>query len=145
MNSEHYSKLKRMYLQSNVNMQLYPTTECEIELRKATISIALSDQYFHALNAVHGSVYFKLLDDSAFFAVNSIVEDAFVLTTSFTSNLVRPVSSGKIEAIGQVRFESKNLFMAESTLYDEKGNEIAFGSGSFVKSKINLSEEIGYK
>ena len=145
MNSEHYSKLKRMYLQSNVNAQLYPTTECEIELRKATISIALSDQYFHALNAVHGSVYFKLLDDSAFFAVNSIVEDAFVLTTSFTSNLVRPVSSGKIEAIGQVRFESKNLFMAESTLYDEKGNEIAFGSGSFVKSKINLSEEIGYK
>ena len=145
MNSEHYSKLKRMYLQSNVNTQLYPTTECEIELRKATISIALSDQYFHALNAVHGSVYFKLLDDSAFFAVNSIVEDAFVLTTSFTSNLVRPVSSGKIEAIGQVRFESKNLFMAESTLYDEKGNEIAFGSGSFVKSKINLSEEIGYK
>jgi uncharacterized protein (TIGR00369 family) len=94
---------------------------------------------------VHGSVYFKLLDDSAFFAVNSIVEDAFVLTTSFNSNLVRPVSSGKIEAIGQVRFESKNLFMAESTLYDEKGNEIAFGSGSFVKSKINLSEEIGYK
>jgi uncharacterized protein (TIGR00369 family) len=124
---------------------LYPTTECEIDLRKATISIVLSDQYFHALNAVHGSVYFKLLDDSAFFAVNSIVEDAFVLTTSFTSNLVRPVSSGKIEAIGQVRFESKNLFMAESTLYDEKGNEIAFGSGSFVKSKINLSEEIGYK
>ena len=145
MNSEHYSKLKRMYLQSNVNTQLYPTTECEIELSKATISITLSDQYFHALNAVHGSVYFKLLDDSAFFAVNSIVEDAFVLTTSFTSNLVRPVSSGKIEAIGQVRFESKNLFMAESTLYDEKGNEIAFGSGSFVKSKINLSEEIGYK
>jgi uncharacterized protein (TIGR00369 family) len=145
MNSEHYSKLKRMYLQSNVNTQLYPTTECKIELRKATISIALSGKYFHALNAVHGSVYFKLLDDSAFFAVNSIVEDAFVLTTSFTSNLVRPVSSGKIEAIGQVRFESKNLFMAESTLYDEKGNEIAFGSGSFVKSKINLSEEIGYK
>jgi len=134
-----------MYLQSNVNTQLYPTTECEIDLRKATISIVLSDQYFHALNAVHGSVYFKLLDDSAFFAVNSIVEDAFVLTTSFTSNLVRPVSSGKIEAVGQVRFESKNLFMAESTLYDEKGNEIAFGSGSFVKSKINLSEEIGYK
>ena len=114
-------------------------------MRKATISITLFDQYFHALNAVHGSVYFKLLDDSAFFAVNSIVEDAFVLTTSFTSNLVRPVSSGKIKAVGKVRFESKNLFMAESTLYDEKGNEITFGSGSFVKSKIKLSEEIGYK
>jgi len=28
---------------------------------------------------------------------------------------------------------------------DEKGREIAFGTGNFAKSKISLSEEIGYK
>ncbi len=145
MNSEHFEKLQRMYLKANINTQIFDTTECEIELKKATISLTISEKYFHALGAIHGSVYFKLLDDAAFFAVNSIVEDAFVLTTSFNSNIVRPVNSGKITAIGEVRFASKNLFIAESTLFNEDGKEIAFGTGHFAKSKVSLTEEIGYE
>ena len=96
------------------------------------------------MGAIHGSVYFKLLDDAAFFAVNSIVEDVFVLTTSFNTNIVRPVDSGKIKAVGEVRFASKNLFIAQSTLLDERGKEIAFGTGHFAKSKVSLTREIGY-
>ena len=134
-----------MYLRSNVNTHLYETTECEIELEKSTISITISDKYFHALGAIHGSVYFKLLDDAAFFAINSIVEDVFVLTTSFNINLLRPANSGKITAVGKVKYRSKNLWVAESTLYSEEGKEIAFGTGNFAKSKITLSEEIGYQ
>jgi acyl-coenzyme A thioesterase PaaI-like protein len=41
-----------------------------------------------------GSVYFKMLDDAAFFAVNSIVEDVFVYTVSLNVQLLRPVASG---------------------------------------------------
>lgn len=145
MTLEHFEKLQRMYLKANVNTQIYDTTECHIELKKATISLSISDKYFHALGAIHGSVYFKLLDDAAFFAVNSIVEDAFVLTTNFNSNIVRPVSKGKITAIGEVRFISKNLFIAASTLYNEDGKEIAFGTGHFAKSRVQLTPEIGYK
>ncbi|MEM9548045.1 MAG: PaaI family thioesterase [Bacteroidota bacterium] len=145
MNTTHFTKLRNMYLKSNVNTQLFDTTECEIELGKSTISLIISDKYFHALGAIHGSVYFKLLDDAAFFAVNSIVQDVFVLTTSFNTNIVRPINHGKIKAIGKVRFKSKNLFIAESTLFDQHGNEIAFGTGHFAKSKIELSEKIGYK
>lgn len=145
MKQEHYAKLESMYLGANVNTQIFDTTTVRISERKAEIGLTISDKYFHALGAMHGSVYFKLLDDAAFFAVNSIVTDAFVLTTSFNINLIRPVSSGKIKAIGEVRFESKNLYTAESTLYNEEGKEIAFGTGNFAKSKIALSEEIGYK
>ena len=29
-------------------------------------------------------------------------------------------------------------------MYNEKGQEVAFGTGHFAKSKIPLSEEIGY-
>ena len=117
MSKEHFLKLQNMYAKANVNTLLYETTECEIEFEKATISLTVSDKYFHALGAMHGSVYFKLLDDSAFFAVNSIVTDVFVLTTSFNTNIVRPVNSGKIKAIGKLRYKSKNIFVAESTLY----------------------------
>lgn len=38
----------------------------------------------------------------------------------------------------------ENLFVAESILYNEDGKEIAFGTGNFAKSKIRLSEDIGY-
>ena len=145
MSKEHFLKLQNMYAKANVNTLLYETTECEIEFEKATISLTVSDKYFHALGAMHGSVYFKLLDDSAFFAVNSIVTDVFVLTTSFNTNIVRPVNSGKIKAIGKLRYKSKNIFVAESTLYNAEGKEIAFGTGNFAKSKILLSPEIGYK
>ncbi len=144
MTTEHFNKLQRMYLKSNVNTHLYETTECEIEFEKATISITISEKYFHALGAIHGSVYFKLLDDAAFFAANSIITDVFVLTTNFNINLIRPANQGKITAIGKIRYKSKNLLMAESTLFNEAGKEIAFGSGSFAKSKIQLTEEIGY-
>lgn len=145
MNIEHFRKLRNMYLSAEVNTQIFDTTECKIELEKATISLVIADKYFHALGAIHGSVYFKLLDDAAFFAVSSIVEDLFVLTTSFNTNIIRPANSGKITAVGKVRFKAKNLFVAESTLFNEDGKEIAFGTGNFTKSKVGLSEEIGYK
>ncbi|WP_420571397.1 PaaI family thioesterase [Kordia sp.] len=142
---DHYRKLERMYLTSNMNTQLYETTQMTVADETATISMAIDSKYFHALGAIHGSVYFKLLDDAAFFAVNSIVKDAFVLTTSFNINITRPVSEGKITATGKLKFKSRNLFVAESTLVDEKGREIAFGTGNFAKSRIALTEEIGYK
>lgn len=143
---EHYRKLEKMYLTgANINSQLYPSITLEIEARKATITLEVSSQYFHALGAMHGSVYFKLLDDAAFFAVNSVVLDVFVLTTNFNINLVRPVSEGLIKAVGKVKFESKNLWIAEANLYDSKGREIAFGTGHFAKSKIELNPKIGYE
>ena len=145
MNQEHFSRLKKMYLQANVNKDIFDTTECKIELEKATISLQVSEKYFHALGAIHGSVYFKLLDDAAYFAVSSLVTDVFVLTSSFSTNMVRPVSTGKITAKGIVRFKSNHLYIAESTLYNQDGKEIAFGTGHFAKSKIKLSSEIGYQ
>ena len=142
---EHYRKLERMYLNANLNQEIYKTTTVKIEEEKAQIQLTVEPKYFHALGALHGSVYFKLLDDAAFFAVNSIIKDVFVLTTNFNINLIRPVNEGVITAIGKVKFKSKNLFIAESSILNENGKEIAFGSGHFAKSKIELTEEIGYK
>lgn len=143
--TQHYQKLTNMYLQANVNTQLYRSTTCSISNEGAEIGLTINESYFHALGAIHGSVYFKLLDDAAFFAVNSIVTDAFVLTTSFNINITRPVNSGKLKAVGKVKFKSRNLFVAEAILYNEAGKVVAFGTGNFTKSKIQLTEEIGYK
>ena len=101
--------------------------------------------HHHSIHAVHGPVYFKALDDAAFFAVNSLVEDVFVLTASFGIHLFRPVSSGDMKAIGKVVQASKNMFIAEATLTNSEGEEIARGVGTYVRSKAPLSPDIGYE
>lgn len=145
MNLDHFEKLERMFNSAKLNTEIYCGSQLKIQHRKATISFTISDKFFHSLNAMHGSVYFKMLDDAAFFAVSSIVEDVFVLTTNFNTNLIKPVSEGELTAIGEVRFSSRNLFIAEATLYNEAGKEVAFGTGHFAKSKVPLHPDIGYK
>ena len=145
MDTEHYRKLETMYLGANVNTKIFDTTTCKIEAEKATITLAVSENYFHALGAIHGTVYFKMLDDAAYFAVSSVVKDCFMLTSSFNINILRPVSKGKLTAIGTIRYKSSNLFAAEAKLYNQDGKEVAFGTGNFARSKMILSEEVGYK
>ena len=145
MDTEHYRKLETMYLGANVNTKIFDTTTCKIESEKATIILAVSEDYFHALGAIHGTVYFKMLDDAAYFAVSSVVKDCFMLTSSFNINILRPVSKGKLTAIGTIRYKSSNLFAAEAKLYNQDGKEVAFGTGNFARSKMLLSEEVGYK
>ena len=134
-----------MYLGANVNTKIFDTTTCKIESEKATITLAVSEDYFHALGAIHGTVYFKMLDDAAYFAVSSVVKDFFMLTSSFNINILRPVSKGMLTAIGTIRYKSSNLFAAEAKLYNQDGKEVAFGTGNFARSKMLLSEEVGYK
>jgi uncharacterized protein (TIGR00369 family) len=133
-----------MYLLANVNTQLFDTTTAHITKGKAEIGLTVMPKYFHALNAMHGSVYFKLLDDAAFFAVNSVVLDAFVLTKTFEINFKRPVDSGVLRAEGILMHSTSESYKAESKLYNESGKVVAFGSGEFVKSRTKLTSDIGY-
>lgn len=141
----HFRKLERMYLSAPVNNQLYKGVTITISDQKAELTLKVEDKFFHAANAIHGSVYFKMLDDAAFFAVNSIVKDVFVYTVSLNVQLLRPVSSGIIRSIGELKFKSLNLFIADSTLLDENNKLVGRGSGNFMRSKIELTQEIGYK
>ena len=141
----HYRKLERMYLSAPVNDIIYKGITIDISDSKAELSLQIDPKFFHAANAIYGSVYFKMLDDAAFFAVNSTVTDVFVYTVSFNIQLLRPVSGGIIRSMGELKFKSTNLFIADSNLFDEKNKLIGRGSGSFMRSKIELAENIGYK
>jgi len=141
----HFRKLERMYLFAPVNIEVYRGITINISQEKAEITLPIEEKYFHAAHAIHGSVYFKMLDDAAFFAVNSIIEDVFAYTVSFNVQLLRPISSGIIKSVGELKFKSNNLFIADSTLFDENGKLAGRGSGNFMRSKIELTENIGYK
>ena len=140
--SEHYKKLERMYLAGPINDLFKPTIV--VGDRTSEISIEVNPQFFHAANALHGSVYFKMLDDAAFFAANSIVEDVFVLTGHFEIKLLRPVTGGELIATGRVTNEGEKI-EASAELKNDQGKLVAVGKGLFVRSKLALNELESYK
>jgi len=140
---EHFRKLERMYLAAPTNE--YFNLTAEFSLGEAHIRIPVRPDFFHAGGAVHGHVYFKALDDAAFFAANSLVEDVFVLTASFEIRFLKPVNSGSIHAAGRVVTSSRKLFVCASELFDSEGDLIGWGQGHFLRSKISLTPEIGYR
>ena len=142
-NEEHFRKLERMYASAPLNEYYKPTMH--ISEGQAEVAIAVRRELFHAANAVHGALYFKCLDDATFFAVNSLVDDVFVLTVSFNLYLLRPISAGEMRATGRVVYRSRQLFVAEAELVDQDGKPIGRGSGTFMRSAMPLSPEIGYK
>jgi uncharacterized protein (TIGR00369 family) len=140
---DHYRKLENM-MHSAPIVKLVGA-RVKIGKGRADITLPVKKDLFHAAGALHGSMYFLALDNAAWFAVNSLVEDVFVLTISFNIYLIRPISDGFIKAVGKIVSSTNTQFFAESILYDSDNQEIARGSGVFVKSKIPLSSVIGYK
>lgn len=142
--AEHFRKLERMY-HDHAPINDYFDPDLTIEEGTATLELPVSERYHHPAGGVHGTAYFKALDDAAFFAVNSLVEDVFVLTTQFTLHLTRPISEGTMTAVGEVVHEHPSQYIAEAVLRDEDGAHLARATGTFQRSQIELSPEIGYE
>jgi len=140
---EHFLKLEQMYLDAPINIFYNPTIK--ILEGNSEIKIGIEKKYFHAANAVHGSVYFKILDDAAFFAASSLVQDVFVLTANFEIHFLQPIFDGEITAKGVVLEVFTNKIKAKSELFNHKNELVACGQGLFVKSKINLKSIDSYK
>jgi uncharacterized protein (TIGR00369 family) len=140
--SDHYRALERMYLAGPINQIFKP--RIMVSKENAEIEIEVKPSYFHSAGAVHGAVYFKMLDDAAFFAANSIVSGRFVLTKSFTTHLYRPVSSGRMKSVGKVVDQTESRIHAESFVYDVNGKKLGKGTGVFVRGRLPLSDALGY-
>jgi len=138
MNEEHYRKLERMYLSAEFNELYRP--QLNISEGAAIVSFDAGPHLHHAGNAVHGSNYFKALDDAAFFAVNSLVEDVFVLTVTFNIQLLRPISEGRMIATGKVVNAGRTVWVADAKLVDEQGRQLSRGTGTFMRSKMALDD-----
>ena len=141
--ASHYRALETMYASAPLNIAFY-TPAMTVEEGCATITMDLRPEHHHSAGAAHGSIYFKMLDDAAFFAANSLETETFVLTSSFTTYLIRPVVKGTLRSEGRVLHAGKTQYIAESIVYDEKGREVGRGNGVFVKGRVPLDEAQGY-
>ena len=127
----HYRALERLYASAPIN-QIFRSR------------LAITPQTYHAAGAAHGTVYFKMLDDAAFYAANTLVTDRFLLTTSFNLHFTRPVRAGDVVAQGRWISGRRRVLVAEAWLLDDEGEMIGRGTGTFMRSHIGLSGLPGY-
>lgn len=141
---EHFRALERLYKAAPIN-QLFQSELDITERGFARITFAVDERHYHAAGAVHGTSYFKMLDDAAFYAANSLVSDRFLLTTAFNLLFTRPLKSSTVTAEGRWVSGKRRVFVADSRLIDSEGEEIARGTGTFMRSHIPLASLPGYK
>lgn len=139
----HFRALERLYASAPIN-NLFPS-KLDIPVSgTAQIRFDITPDYFHAAQATHGTVYFKMLDDAAFYAANSLVSDRFLLTTAFNLLFTKPLKSGPIIAEGRWLSGKRRVYVAEARLLDGDGEEVGRGTGTFMRSTIALATLPGY-
>jgi uncharacterized protein (TIGR00369 family) len=139
----HLRALEALYASAPIN-RLF---ESRIELPEAgrsRIHFTVGDDSFHAAGAAHGTLYFKMLDDAAFYAANGLVSDRFLLTTAFNLHFTKPMKDGQALAEGRWISGRRRVFVAEARIVDSTGEECARGTGTFLRSHIALSGLPGY-
>lgn len=139
----HHRALESLYRAAPVN-RLFPSTLEIPGEGMAIIRFNVDERVYHAAGAAHGTAYFKMLDDAAFYAANSLVTDRFLLTTAFNLFLTRPLKEGPVTAEGRWVSGRRRVFVAEARLIDSSGEEAARGTGTFMRSQIPLSTLPGY-
>jgi uncharacterized protein (TIGR00369 family) len=139
----HFRALESLYRQAPVN-RLFESRMEIVEPGFARIRFRVEESAFHAAGAAHGTLYFKMLDDAAFYACNSLVTDRFLLTTAFNLLFTRPLRGGEAVAEGRWASGRRRVFVGEARLVDAEGEEAARGTGTFMRSRIALASLPGY-
>ena len=140
----HFRALESLYRHAPVNGLF--RSEIEIaEAGLARIRFEVEPNAFHAAGAAHGTLYFKMMDDAAFYACNSLVSDRFLLTTAFNLVFTRPMKAGPAVAEGRWISGRKRVFVGEARIILSDGEEVGRGTGTFMRSHIPLSGLDGYR
>ncbi len=139
----HYRALENLYSSAPINA-MFRSQMAIPEKGVARITFDADERMHHAAGAAHGTIYFKMLDDAAFYAANTLVSDRFLLTTGFNLHFTKPLKTGKVIAEGRWISGKRRVFVAEAHLLDEEGDEIGRGTGTFMRSRIPLASLSGY-
>jgi len=140
----HFRALESLYARAPINRFFDSTLEIP-ERGFARIHFTIDERHYHAGGAAHGTSYFKMLDDAAFYAANSLVTDRFLLTTAFNLLLTRPLKVGPVVAEGRWISGKRRVFVAVARLFVAVGVVAAGGTGTFMRSRIALAGLPGYR
>jgi acyl-coenzyme A thioesterase PaaI-like protein len=66
----------------------------DAETGNTTLHFTPDTKHCHTAGSLHGSGYFKLLDDASFFAAQAHITDNFIFTVSFNTYFIKAVVPG---------------------------------------------------
>jgi acyl-coenzyme A thioesterase PaaI-like protein len=141
--AEHLRKLENMYHANPFTVRY--GIKAAVSEGAAELKFTVQKDFLTISGFLDSSLLYKLLNDAATLAVNSKIDFALVQTVNFNTYLTQPVSIGTLVAKSRFLSISESLYLAETLVTNQKGLEICRGNGAFVKSRIALSEKIGYK
>jgi uncharacterized protein (TIGR00369 family) len=139
----HCRKLESMYLSAPCNEYYEPGIR--VSDGEAEVVIPLQEKLLDAAGSVHGSVLHRAMSDAALFAASSVVPKELVASTSFDIQVSRTIAEGQLIARGRLIDCSEEHCLAEAVVVDSEGMELGRGTGTFVKTEIPLSADLGYE
>ncbi len=125
----HWEKLEHLYLSAPGK------EECDAGIKisdgLAEIVIPMQEKFLEPSGNVSSSICFTAMNDSAAFAVNSVVVKSLVTTAEYHIHFARSAAQGDLVARSRFVGTSEDYYLAESVLLDTQGNELGQGSGVF--------------
>lgn len=100
---------------------------------RAVVTLPYNSGLDHAQRGIHGGIYMTLLDTAAWFtSAVSHDEDCWIATSEMAVHFLRPSSSTELKCVGSLLKSGKRQDVAEARLYDQWGNEVGHGIGTFM-------------
>jgi uncharacterized protein (TIGR00369 family) len=102
----------------------------EVEPGRAVMHMDVEEIHLNGNGTLHGGVYASLIDNVMGLSVSSLV-GLRTATTQMNVHFLGPVSEGRVVCRGEVVYRTRRTATAEGKVFDERGNLVAMGTGSF--------------
>ena len=139
----HCRRLESMYLSAPCNEYYEPGIR--VSEGEAEVVMPLQEKLLDAAGFVHASVLHRAMNDAALFAASSVVPKELMASTDFNIQVNRTIAKGQLIARGRLIGCSDDQCLAEAVVVDGEGVELGRGTGTFVKTEIPLSADLGYE
>ena len=110
---------------------------------EARFALEAGPEHANPMGTIHGGVLCDLGDAALSTAYMSTVEaDESFTTVDLTVNYLRPVWSGRLEAIGRVVHKGRTIGLAECEITTEEGKLVAKLSGTCITLKKESANRV---
>ena len=102
----------------------------EIEPGRAVLYADVEEMHINGGGTLHGGLHATLIDSAMSLALIAL-SDSRIATTQMNVHFLGPANHGRITCRGEVVHRTRRMATAEGRVYDEIGNLLALGTGSF--------------
>ena len=130
LNREQLDRLARHFDEKIEFAERVKIKAGEVEPGRATLHVDVEEIHLNGSGSLHGGVYASLLDDAMGLSVASLV-GLRIATTQMNVHFLGAVGEGRITCRSEVIHQTRRTATAEGRVYDDEGNLVAMGTGSF--------------